>query len=55
MPLLSEYVITTSSSRDEEAHSHVLSVSASRVNNHQFPVSIKFWEDIAIGSVIIQI
>lgn len=46
LPSLREYVITTSASRDADVHSHVLGVSTSRINNQQYPVSIKFWEDI---------
>lgn len=46
LPKLQEYYIFTSSDRDTKTHSHVLSISKERSKLNNFPVYIKFWEDI---------
>lgn len=45
-PGLTEYVIATSADRDTKAHEHVLALSAQRQATGQYPVTLKFWEDI---------
>lgn len=43
---LSELIIATSASRDNKAHSHILSLAKRRERQGECPVSIFFWEDI---------
>lgn len=45
-PSLTEYIIATSASRDNDAHKHVLKISEIRKAQSKYPVLIKFWEDI---------
>ena len=45
-PGLQELMIATSASRDTTAHKHVLEVSEKREVKGDYPVIIKFWEDI---------
>lgn len=45
-PRLDEYVIATSADRDERSRGHVLNIAEQREEAGQYPVSIKYWDDI---------
>ncbi len=45
-PRLSEFIIATSAERDTTAHNHVLKLSLEREKQGDYPVGIKFWDDI---------
>lgn len=45
-PRLDEFVIATSADRDEKSHGHVLGIAQQREEVGQYPVSIKYWDDI---------
>lgn len=45
-PILNEYHIVTSASRDTAATAYVLGVTQERLKKEKYPVQIHFWEDI---------
>ncbi len=47
-PLLNEYIIACTASRDVKLHSAVMQLSQERQRRGKFPVQMWFWEDIAL-------
>lgn len=45
-PKLDNFFIATSADRDTVAHTHVLKISEIRETNGDYPIVIKFWDDI---------
>jgi len=45
-PKLDEYIIVTSADRDAKATKHVIGITRDRIARNEYPVAIKFWQDL---------